>query len=110
MRRQRKAAGEQLSFDDLGGWRFFACTTNARVSIPAAQIDHHHRLRGGAAEEAVRQLKSDFAMNHAPVQNFFGNWRRVVVVGWLVGWLVGEVFTFGVDLVVRHLIQGSLTG
>ena len=74
MRRQRKAAGEQLSFDDLGGWRFFACTTNARVSIPAAQIDHHHRLRGGAAEEAVRQLKSDFAMNHAPVQNFFGNW------------------------------------
>jgi hypothetical protein len=34
----------------------------------------------------------------------------VVVVGWLVGWLVGEVFTFGVDLVVRHLIQGSLTG
>ncbi len=74
VRRQRKAAGEQLSFDDLGGWRFFACITNAPGSIEAAQIDHHHRLRGGAAEEAIRQLKSDFAMNHAPVQNFFGNW------------------------------------
>ena len=74
VRRQRKATGEQLSFDDLGGWRFFACITNAPASIEAAQIDHHHRLRGGAAEEAIRQLKSDFAMNHAPVQNFFGNW------------------------------------
>ncbi len=74
VRRQRKAAGEQLSFDDLGGWRFFACITNAPASIEAAQIDHHHRLRGGAAEEAIRQLKSDFGMSHAPVQNFFGNW------------------------------------
>ena len=74
VRRQRKAAGEQLSFDDLGAWRFFACITNAPASIEAAQIDHHHRLRGGAAEEAIRQLKSDFGMNHAPVQNFFGNW------------------------------------
>jgi hypothetical protein len=74
VRRQPKAAGEQLSFDDLGGWRFFACITNAPASIPAVEIDRHHRLRGGAAEEAIRQLKSDFAMNHAPVQNFFGNW------------------------------------
>ena len=28
VRRQRKATGEQLSFDDLGGWRFFAVITN----------------------------------------------------------------------------------
>ena len=86
VRRQEKRAGEQLSFDDLGGWRFFACITNAPTSISAAQIDHHHRLRGGAAEEAIRQLKSDFAMNHAPVQSFFGNW-----VWWLASSLAYNV-------------------
>ena len=86
VRRQRKAAGEQLSFDDLGGWRFFACITNAPASISAAQIDHHHRRRGGAAEEAIRQLKSDFGMSHAPVQNFFGNW-----VWWLASSLAYNV-------------------
>lgn len=74
VRRQRKQEGEQLSFDDLGGWRFFALVTNAGAEHTAAEIDHHHRLRGGASEEAIRQLKSDFGMNHAPVQNFFGNW------------------------------------
>jgi len=74
VRRQRKAPGEQLSVDDLGGWRFFACITHAPASSSAAQIDHHHRLRGGATEEAIRQRNSDFAMSHAPVQSFFGNW------------------------------------
>ncbi len=25
-------------------------------------------------EEAIRQLKEDFGLNHAPLENFFGNW------------------------------------
>jgi hypothetical protein len=75
VRRQPTQAGDQLSFDDLDGWRFHAIVTN----IPgwcgsAAQIEHHHRLRGGAPEEAIRQLKDDFGLNHAPLENFFGNW------------------------------------
>jgi hypothetical protein len=74
IRRQKKSVGEQMSFDDLGGFRFFALITNASKEHSAAELDHHHRLRGGAAEEAIRQLKEDFGMNHAPVQNFFGNW------------------------------------
>lgn len=37
-------------------------------------MEHHHRLRGGGPEEAIRQLKGDFGLNHAPVRNFFGNW------------------------------------
>lgn len=75
VRRQRKAAGEQLSFDDLDGWRFFAMITNIPpLFATAVDIDHHHRLRGGAPEEAIRQLKEDFGMNHAPLQNFFANW------------------------------------
>jgi hypothetical protein len=73
--RQRKAAGEQLSFDDLGGRRFFAVISNIPpMFAPAIDIDHHHRLRGSAPEEAIRQLKEDFGMNHAPLRNFFGNW------------------------------------
>lgn len=75
VRRQRTAAGEQLSFDDLDGWRFHAIVTNIPFLFgDAASIEHHHRLRGGAPEEAIRQLKNDFGLNHAPLQNFFGNW------------------------------------
>jgi len=74
VRRQAKAEGEQLSFDDLGGWRFFSFITNAEDEHSAVDLDLHHRRRGGASEEAIRQLKEDFGMNHAPVQNFFGNW------------------------------------
>jgi hypothetical protein len=75
VRRQRKACGEQLSFDDLGGWRFFAVLTNIPPLFGAAtDIEHHHRLRGGAPEEAIRQLKEDFGMNHAPCQSFMANW------------------------------------
>jgi hypothetical protein len=75
VRRQRKATGEQLSFDDLGGWRFFAVITNIPPMFASAiDIDHHHRLRGGAPEEAIRQLKEDFGMNHAPLQSFCANW------------------------------------
>ena len=75
VRRQNKAAGEQLSFDDLGGWRFFALVTNVPPLLAAAvDVEHHHRLRGGAPEEAIRQLDDDFGMNHAPLQSFFANW------------------------------------
>jgi hypothetical protein len=75
VRRQRTRAGEQLSFDDLDGWRFHAIITNiAYLFGDAASIEHHHRLRGGAPEEAIRQLKEDFGLNHAPLENFSGNW------------------------------------
>ena len=87
VRRQRKSAGSQLSFDDLGGWRFFALVTNLPpLFAPAVTVEHHHRLRGGAPEEAIRQLVHDFGMNHAPVQNFFGNW-----VWWLAAALAYNV-------------------
>ncbi len=87
VRRQRKAAGEQLSFDDLDGWRFFAMITNIPpLFATAVDVDRHHRLRGGAPEEAIRQLKEDFGMNHAPLQNFFGNW-----VWWLASALAYNV-------------------
>jgi hypothetical protein len=75
VRRQTKASGEQLSFDDLGGYRFFALITNIPpIFASAVEVECHHRLRGGAPEEAIRQLKWDFGMNHAPVKGFFGNW------------------------------------
>jgi hypothetical protein len=75
VRRQPIEGDEQLSFDDLDGWRFYAIVTNLPGCLAAAtDVEHHHRLRGGAPEEAIRQLKHDFALNHAPVQNFFGNW------------------------------------
>ena len=75
VRRQRKSVGSQLAFDDLGGWRFHAIVTNIpAIFCDIATIEHHHRLRGGAPEEAIRQLKHDFGLNHAPLQSFLGNW------------------------------------
>lgn len=75
VRRQCTRAGDQLSFDDLDGWRFQGVVTNMPGWLAtAAQVEHHHRRRGGAPEEAIRQLKWDFGLNHAPVANFFGNW------------------------------------
>jgi hypothetical protein len=75
VRRQPVTEGEQLSFDDLDGWRFHAIITNIPYLFgDAVDIEAHHRLRGGAPEEAIRQLKEDFGLNHAPVGNFFGNW------------------------------------
>ncbi len=75
VRRQRTSAGEQLSFDDLDGWRFHAIVTNLpALFAPAADVEAHHRLRGGIPEDTIRQLKEDFGLIHAPVQNFFGNW------------------------------------
>ena len=75
VRRQPTRAGEQLCFDDLDGWRFHAIITNVDAHLRSAtEVEHHHRLRGGGPEEAIRQLKGDFGLCHAPVQNFFGNW------------------------------------
>jgi Transposase DDE domain group 1 len=75
VRRQRTSAGEQLSLDDLDGWRFHAIITNIDSRLrTVAEVEHHHRLRGGGPEEAIRQLKGDFGLCHAPVANFFGNW------------------------------------
>lgn len=73
VRRQPTRTGEQLSFDDLDGWRFHSIITN-NTELPAADIEAHHRRRGGIPEDTIRQLKEDFGLNHAPVQNFYGNW------------------------------------
>jgi hypothetical protein len=75
VRRQPKAAGEQLAIDDLDGWRLHAIITNiGPEQMSAAEVEAHHRLRGGIPEDTIRTLKNDFGMNHAPVQPFFGNW------------------------------------
>lgn len=75
VRRQRTRAGDQLSLDDLDGWRFHAIVTNLpALFAPATEVEAHHRLRGGIPEDTIRQLKEDFGLIHAPVQNFFGNW------------------------------------
>jgi hypothetical protein len=75
VRRQRTGAGQQLSIDDLDGWRFHAIVTNLpALFAPATDVEAHHRLRGGIPEDTIRQLKEDFGLIHAPVQNFFGNW------------------------------------
>lgn len=73
VRRQHTTAGDQLSFDDLDGWRFHAIVTNI-ADLPAVEVEGHHRLRGGIPEDTIRQLKQDYGLIHAPVSNFFGNW------------------------------------
>ena len=52
VRRQRKSAGSQLAFDDLGGWRFHAIVTN----IPAIFCDIA-TIEQRTACAAVRQRK-----------------------------------------------------
>lgn len=75
VRRQPLEQGDQLSFDDLDGWRYHALITNIPAWLATAvDVEHHHRLRGGVPEETIRQLKHDFGLCHAPVQNFYGNW------------------------------------
>ncbi len=75
MRRQPKQPGAQLALDDLDGWRLHAIITNVDVErLGAAEVEAHHRLRGGIPEDTIRALKNDFGMIHAPVQSFFGNW------------------------------------
>ena len=75
VRRPRTTAGDQLSFDDVDGWRFHSIVTNLpALFAPAPEVEAHHRRRGGIPEDTIRQLKEDFGLIHAPVQNFFGNW------------------------------------
>lgn len=75
VRRQPRSAGEQLAIDDLDGWRLHAIVTNIEPErLSAAEVEAHHRLRGGVPEDTIRALKNDFGMIHAPVQPFFGNW------------------------------------
>lgn len=57
VRRQPTSTGDQLSLDDIDGWRFHAIITNTQTQLrSAAEVEHHHRLRGGGPEEAIRQL------------------------------------------------------
>ncbi len=75
VRRQPKTAGAQLAFDDLDGWRLHAIITNVGADrMAAAEVEGHHRLRGGIPEDTIRGLKNDYGMIHAPVRPFFGNW------------------------------------
>ncbi|EID11704.1 transposase IS4 family protein [Mycobacterium xenopi RIVM700367] len=75
VRRQPKRCGDQLAFDDLDGWRWHAIITNVTTDkLSAAEVEAHHRLRGGTPEDTIAALKNDFGMIHAPVQPFFGNW------------------------------------
>lgn len=75
VRRQPRRPGEQLALDDLDAWRLHAIITNVdAAAMTAAQVEAHHRLRGGIPEDTIRSLKHDFGMVHAPVQPFFGNW------------------------------------
>jgi len=75
VRRQPTRPGDQLSFDDVDGWRFHTIVTNLpALFAPADMVEAHHRARGGIPEDTIRQLKEDFGLNHAPLQNFFGNW------------------------------------
>ena len=70
-----KVRRHQLTLDDVDGWRFHAIITNIPGWLARAEaVEHHHRLGGGGPEEALRQLKGDFGLNHAPVRNSFGNW------------------------------------
>jgi len=74
VRRQPHRPGEQLALD-LDAWRLHAIITNVdAAAMTAAQVEAHHRLRGGIPEHTIRSLKHDFGMVHAPVQPFFGNW------------------------------------
>jgi hypothetical protein len=72
VRRQPVAPGDQLSLDDMNGWRYHAIVTNAPADIGPAEIEAHHRLRGGIPENTIRRAKQDFGMIHAPVTNFSG--------------------------------------
>jgi hypothetical protein len=57
VRRQRKQAGEQLSFDDLDGFRVFALNTNLpAIFAPAVTVEHHHRT--SAADRQKRPSAS----------------------------------------------------
>lgn len=90
VRRQPKDPGDQLSFDDVGAFRFQAVITNAPASMSAVDVEAHHRLRGGIPEGTIKGLKGSTGFRHAPLANFFGNWCwwLASVLAWnLVMWL-----------------------
>lgn len=75
VRRKPKDPGAQLSLDDLDGYRFHAIITNIPAWLGSAiDVEAHHRLRAGIPEDTIKVLKNDFGFNHAPLENFFGNW------------------------------------
>lgn len=75
VRRQPRSGNDQLAIDDLDGWRLHSIITNIGADrMSAAEVEGHHRLRGGIPEDTIRALKNDFGMIHAPVQSFAGNW------------------------------------
>lgn len=75
VRRQPRSGNDQLAIDELDGWRLHAIITNVSAEqMSAAEVEGHHRLRGGIPEDTIRALKNDFGMIHAPVQSFMGNW------------------------------------
>lgn len=94
VRRQPKEPGAQLSLDDLDGYRFRAVVTNVPPLLAtAAQVEAHHRLRGGTPEDTIKALKGDFGFSHAPLENFFGNWC----------WWLGATLAHNVALWLRIL-------
>jgi len=53
--------------------RLHAIITNvAAERMTAAEVEAHHRLRGGIPEDTIRALKNDSGMIQAPVQSSFG--------------------------------------
>lgn len=82
-------------------WRFQALITNIDPDQrTAADIEAHHRLRGGLPEDTIRQLKNHFGFNHAPLADFFGNWlwQQACVLAynvsvWLRRYVLPDTFT-----------------
>lgn len=75
VRRQKKQEGDQLSLDDVDGYRFHVILTNIpQMFGSAVAVEAHHRLRAGVPEDTIKALKHDFGFSHAPLENFFGNW------------------------------------
>jgi len=91
VRRQPTRAGEQLCLDEIDSFRFHAIVTNVSAQDMAAEaVEQHHRLRGGIPEDTIRRLKEDFALSHAPMGNFHGNWlwwEAVALARNTAGWV-----------------------
>jgi len=65
VRRQPTRPGDQLSTDDLNGWRPHAIITNIEVHLrSAAEVEAHHRLRGGGPEEPVQRGNTTRDLRH----------------------------------------------
>src|SRR3546814_14950668 len=67
VRRQRTTTGDQLSLDDLDGWRFHSIVTNLPALFPPAEmLKAHHRLRGWFPHNTNPHLKEHFGQIHSP--------------------------------------------